>query len=179
MHLESTYQKHLSDLQEISSLVQNSSAITEVDLKTCDVNSLKHLIQQNKVSSESTCRNIHLQYQQILSTHTSFFQDTESNLQKEARMKLEDLTFDIQCFISEHAQFLSPAQSSHLLKFLSSTQRAFREQSDSLVSQRDTLHVLLDAREKENQQEVCLWKNSRMFCWILTVHAERAAKTRF
>ena len=84
------------------------------------------------------------------------FQDTESQLLKEARLKLEDVTFDIQCFISEHTQFLSPAQSSDLLKLLSTTQRAFREQTERLVTQRATLDVLLETREKENQQKVCL-----------------------
>ncbi|KAM9345067.1 uncharacterized protein ABDE67_013959 [Symphorus nematophorus] len=79
--------------------------------------------------------------------------DTQSNLLKEARLKLEDVTFDIQCFISEHAQFLSPAQSSYLLKFLSTTQRAFRDQSERLVTQRSTLDVLLDTREREDREK--------------------------
>lgn len=78
------------------------------------------------------------------------------HLQKEARLKLEDVTFDIQCFISEHTQFLSPAKSSYLLKFLSTTQRAFRDQIERLVTQKSALDVLLDARERENLAEVCL-----------------------
>lgn len=96
------------------------------------------------------------------------FQDTESNVLKEAKLKLEDVTFDVQCFISEHAQFLSPAQSSYLLKFLSSTQRAFRDQTERLVTQRSTLDVLLGTRERENQEKVCLWicyKISQCFPW--------------
>lgn len=80
----------------------------------------------------------------------------EDHLQKEARLKLEDVTFDIQCFISEHTQFLSPAKSSYLLKFLSTTQRAFRDQIERLVTQKSALDVLLDARERENLAEVCL-----------------------
>ncbi|XP_060895593.1 dystonin [Labrus mixtus] len=127
VHLESTYQKHLSDLKELAGIIQHSSEMNDRDLNTCDVELLKDLIQQNR--------------------------DTESNLQKEARLKLEDITFEIQCFISEHAQFLSPAQSSCLLKFLSSTQRAFREQTDRLLTQRSDLEVLLDTWEKENQQK--------------------------
>uniref|UniRef100_A0A8C9ZXZ2 Dystonin n=1 Tax=Sander lucioperca TaxID=283035 RepID=A0A8C9ZXZ2_SANLU len=81
-----------------------------------------------------------------------FFQDF-SSLLKEARIKLEDVTFDIQCFISEHAQFLSPTQSSFLLKFLSTTQRAFRDQTERLVTQRSALDVLLDTRERESQDK--------------------------
>ncbi|XP_041644804.1 dystonin isoform X3 [Cheilinus undulatus] len=125
-YLDSTYQKHLSDLNELVEIIQNSSEITD-NLNACDVDTLSSLIQQNK--------------------------DIESNLQKKARLKLEDLTFEIQCFISEHAQFLSPAQSSYLLKYLSSTQRAFREQTDRLLTQRSDLNVLLDTREKESQQK--------------------------
>ncbi|XP_044068897.1 dystonin isoform X6 [Siniperca chuatsi] len=133
VHLESTYQKHLSDLDELAGLIQNTSEMCDVDFNTCDVHTLKHLIQQNK--------------------------DTESNLLKEARLKLEDITFDIQCFISEHAQFLSPAQSSYLLKFLSTTQRAFRDQTEKLVTQRSALDVLLDTRDREDQEKSLLEKH--------------------
>ncbi|XP_039994293.1 dystonin isoform X4 [Xiphias gladius] len=130
LHLESTYQKHLRDLDELAGLIQNNSEMQGVDLNTCDMDTLKHLIQQNK--------------------------DTESNLLKEARLKLEDVTFDIQCFISEHAQFLIPAHSSYLLKFLSTTQRAFRDQTERLDTYRSTLDVLLDTRERENLEKSLL-----------------------
>lgn len=81
----------------------------------------------------------------------------EGSLLKGAQPLLEDTTFDIQYFISEHAQFLSPAQSRHLLKSLSSLQRALREQTERLASQRQTLEGLLETREKETQQKVWLW----------------------
>ncbi|XP_042071592.1 dystonin isoform X19 [Haplochromis burtoni] len=132
VHLESTYQQHLSDLNTLAGLIQNNSEMLGVDLNTCDVDTLKHLSQQNK--------------------------DMEDHLQKEARLKLEDVTFDIQCFISEHTQFLSPAKSSYLLKFLSTTQRAFRDQIERLVTQKSALDVLLDARERENLAESLLEK---------------------
>nr|XP_023008848.2 dystonin isoform X2 [Maylandia zebra] len=132
VHLESTYQQHLSDLNSLAGLIQNNSEMLGVDLNTCDVDTLKHLSQQNK--------------------------DMEDHLQKEARLKLEDVTFDIQCFISEHTQFLSPAKSSYLLKFLSTTQRAFRDQIERLVTQKSALDVLLDARERENLAESLLEK---------------------
>ncbi|XP_031697543.1 dystonin isoform X18 [Anarrhichthys ocellatus] len=132
MHLESTYQKHLGELDELAGLIQNNSGMCDLDLKPCDVDTLKHLIQQNR--------------------------DSEVML-KEARLRLEDATFDIQCFISEHAQFLSPAQSSYLLKFLSTTQRAFRDQTERLVTQRSALDVLLDTREREIQEKSLLEKH--------------------
>ncbi|KAK1905528.1 Dystonin [Dissostichus eleginoides] len=132
VHLESTYQKHISCLGELVGFIKNNSEKCDMDSKTCDVDTLKHLIQQNK--------------------------DTESSLLKEVRLKLEDVTFDIQCFISEHTQFLSPTQSSHLLKFLSSTQRSFRDQTDRLGTQRSALNVLLDTRERESQEKSLLEK---------------------
>ncbi|XP_008292239.1 dystonin isoform X3 [Stegastes partitus] len=130
VHLESTYQKHLNDLDELAGVIRNASKMCDVDLNTCDVDTLRHLSQQIK--------------------------DMENNLLKEARLKLEDVTFDIQCFISEHTQFLSPAQSSHLLKFLSTTQRAFRDETEKLVTLRSALDVLLDTRERENVEKSVL-----------------------
>ncbi|XP_030603446.1 dystonin isoform X2 [Archocentrus centrarchus] len=132
VNLESTYQQHLSGLNKLAGLIQNNSEMLGVDLNTCDANTLEDLSQQNK--------------------------DMEDHLQKEARLKLEDVTFDVQCFVSEHTQFLSPAQSSYLLKFLSTTQRAFRNQIERLATQRSALAVLLDAREKENLAESLLEK---------------------
>ncbi|XP_033956246.1 dystonin isoform X1 [Pseudochaenichthys georgianus] len=132
VHLESTYQKHIRYLGELAGFIKNNSEKCDMDSKTCDVDTLKHLIQQNE--------------------------DTESSLLKEVRLKLEDVTFDIQCFISEHAQFLSPTQSSHLLKFLSSTQRSFRDQTERLGTQRSALNVLLDTRERESQEKSLLEK---------------------
>lgn len=78
----------------------------------------------------------------------------ETILQKDVRPKLEDVTFDIQYFISEHAQFLSPSQSSYLLKFLNSSQRALRDRTEELAAQRSALNALLDARQRENQEKV-------------------------
>uniref|UniRef100_A0A674CVA4 Dystonin n=1 Tax=Salmo trutta TaxID=8032 RepID=A0A674CVA4_SALTR len=77
----------------------------------------------------------------------------ETNLSVTHR-HLEDTAFDIQYFISEHAQFLSPAQSRHLLKSLSATQRAFKEQTERVANQRRTLERHLEIREDESQQKV-------------------------
>uniref|UniRef100_A0A8B9K9R0 Dystonin n=1 Tax=Astyanax mexicanus TaxID=7994 RepID=A0A8B9K9R0_ASTMX len=56
-------------------------------------------------------------------------QDLEKNLSG-TRQHLEDTAFDVQNFVSEHAQFLNPSQNRQLLKSLSSTQRAFKELMD-------------------------------------------------
>lgn len=77
------------------------------------------------------------------------------NLLSGTKVKLEDITFDVQCFISENTQFLSPAQSSRLLKSLSGAQRAFRDQAEMLVSQRSAWDILLDTRGRDDQEKVC------------------------
>ncbi|XP_047459839.1 dystonin isoform X6 [Mugil cephalus] len=133
VNLEETYQMHLSDLDELAGLIRSNSDTCDVDFDTCDVDTLKRLSQQTK--------------------------DMENNLLKEARLQLEDVTFDIQCFISEHTQFLSPAQSSYLLKFLSTTQRTFRDQIERLGTKRSALDVLLDTREQESQEKSLLDKH--------------------
>uniref|UniRef100_A0A673BP13 Dystonin n=1 Tax=Sphaeramia orbicularis TaxID=375764 RepID=A0A673BP13_9TELE len=94
-----------------------------------------------------------------LQTQIEECQDTESNLVKDGRLKLEDVTFDIQCFISENTQFLSPAKSSYLLKSLSSTQRAFRDQMERLATQRTSLDALLETREREEKEKSLLEKH--------------------
>ncbi|XP_024916584.1 dystonin isoform X7 [Cynoglossus semilaevis] len=136
VQLKSKYQKHLTDLDELAGLVQKYSEIQDVDLNACDVDSLNQMIQQSK--------------------------DTESRLLKEVRHSLEDVTFDIQCFISEHAQFLSAAQSSHLLKFLSSTQRALRDQTEKIVTHRTTLEHVLETKENESHAKSLLEKHKQL-----------------
>lgn len=77
----------------------------------------------------------------------------ETNLSVTHR-HLEDTAFDIQYFISEHAQFLSPAQSRHLLKSLSATQRAIKDLMERVANQRHTLQLQLEISENESQQKV-------------------------
>ncbi|XP_029031772.1 dystonin isoform X27 [Betta splendens] len=125
-HLDAVYQKHLDDLDELVGLIQNSSDTWVVDVNTCNEERLKHLLQQN------------------------------TEMQMEARLKVDDATFDIQSFVSEHTQFLSPAQSSCLLKYLSSTQRALRDHTERLAAQRHALDALLDTRERENKEKSLL-----------------------
>uniref|UniRef100_A0A8C7LGL6 Dystonin n=1 Tax=Oncorhynchus kisutch TaxID=8019 RepID=A0A8C7LGL6_ONCKI len=77
----------------------------------------------------------------------------QNHLKKNRLRHLEDTAFDIQYFISEHAQFLSPTQSRHLLKSLSATQRAFKEQMERVAKQRRILERHLEIREDESQQK--------------------------
>lgn len=151
--MASSYQNHLADLHDIREVIQANSALNDMDASTCDVDTLKLIIQRNKVflNLNHLCS--------PTATHSHYphlFQDSEKNLLSEAKVKLEDATLDVQCFLSENTQFLSPAQSSRLLKSLSSAQRGFRDQAEMLASQRSTWDILLDTRERDNQEKVCL-----------------------
>uniref|UniRef100_A0A8C4Z269 Dystonin n=1 Tax=Gadus morhua TaxID=8049 RepID=A0A8C4Z269_GADMO len=83
--------------------------------------------------------------------------EMESNLQQGVRLVLEDVAFDVQSFVSENTEFLSSAQSKHILKLLSTTQRAFREQTETVAAQRQALEGLqadaLDHVVTEKQKE--------------------------
>ncbi|XP_045078903.1 LOW QUALITY PROTEIN: dystonin [Coregonus clupeaformis] len=137
VHLESTYQELLSTLDQLSGCIHDNSEITcnLGILNTYDVDTVKEMIQKNK--------------------------DMETNVSGTKR-HLEDTAFDIQYFISEHAQFLRPAQSRHLLKSLSATQRSFKEQMERVANQRRTLELHLEIRENESQQK-CLVDKQKEF----------------
>lgn len=75
-------------------------------------------------------------------------------MQQGLRLELEDVAFEVQSFVSENAEFLSSAQSKQILKLLSTTQRAFKEQTEGLAVQRQALQGLLETRERDMQQKV-------------------------
>uniref|UniRef100_A0A4W4F390 Dystonin n=1 Tax=Electrophorus electricus TaxID=8005 RepID=A0A4W4F390_ELEEL len=74
------------------------------------------------------------------------------------RQHLEGIAFDIQYFISENTQFLSPAQNRQLLKSLSATQRKFKELMERVFTQRHILDLHLDIREDESRQQSAMDK---------------------
>lgn len=71
-------------------------------------------------------------------------------------MQLESTAFDVQFFISEHAQDLSPNQSKQLLKLLNTTQKSFQEVQEAITSQVEGLEARLQAAQELGDQQVCL-----------------------
>ncbi|XP_041438126.1 microtubule-actin cross-linking factor 1 isoform X6 [Xenopus laevis] len=59
----------------------------------------------------------------------------------DTRQKLDSIAFDIQFFISEQAQDLTPQQSRTLLRLLNDLQRSFRELSERLVAWEEVLQL--------------------------------------
>lgn len=79
--------------------------------------------------------------------------DMEENLSV-TRQQLEDVAFEVQYFISEHAQYLSPSHSRNLLQSLSATQRAFKDLMEKVSTQRHALDLHLEIKVDENQMKV-------------------------
>ncbi|XP_059422809.1 dystonin-like [Carassius carassius] len=133
IHLETLYQDLLSSLEKVSAYMQdNSEMVSKLDIMDADnIGIIKNKIQQNT--------------------------DIEKDLSG-TRQLLEDAAFDIQNFISDHAQFLSPTHSRHLLRALSTTQRSFKELMDRVFTQRQTLEVQLEICEDEAQQQAAVEK---------------------
>lgn len=72
------------------------------------------------------------------------------------KMQLDSIAFDVQFFISEHAQDLSPNQSKQLLRLLNSTQKCFQEVQETITSQMESLEGLLRTAQDLGDQKVCL-----------------------
>ncbi|XP_048863754.1 dystonin isoform X8 [Brienomyrus brachyistius] len=126
LHLESSFQDLIRYLQKISvSIDQTSETVSRLGIMNMDdLDKIKEQIQQIK--------------------------DMEEN-QSVTRQQLEDIAFEVQYFISENTQYLSPSQSRNLLQSLSATQRAFKDLMEKVSTQRHTLDLHLEIRVDESQ----------------------------
>uniref|UniRef100_UPI00398F0CEB microtubule-actin cross-linking factor 1 isoform X2 n=1 Tax=Pristiophorus japonicus TaxID=55135 RepID=UPI00398F0CEB len=86
---------------------------------------------------------------------------------------IDDAAFDIQFFISERAQDLTPQQSRQLLRLLNELQRSFREISEKVVAQTEALDLHLQDKEsveskkaRQEQQEECRQKLDELSTWL-------------
>eukprot|EP00062_Callorhinchus_milii_P022483 gi/632980302/ref/XP_007906959.1/ PREDICTED: microtubule-actin cross-linking factor 1 isoform X3 [Callorhinchus milii] len=86
---------------------------------------------------------------------------------------MDAAAFDVQYFISEHAQDLTPQQSRQLLRMLNELQKSFREISETILLQTEALDVHLRDKESveskkalQEQQEKCGQKLEREILWL-------------
>lgn len=70
-------------------------------------------------------------------------------------MELESTALDVQFFISECAQDLSPNQSKQLLRLLNATQKRFQEMQEEIRCQVDHVGTLLEKAQVLVDQKVC------------------------
>ncbi|XP_067390069.1 microtubule-actin cross-linking factor 1 isoform X4 [Emydura macquarii macquarii] len=86
------------------------------------------------------------------------------------KSELDATAFDIQFFISEHAQDLTPQQSRQLLRQLNELQKSFRDLSERVAAQAEVLQVCLRQVEQTDEtlqeqqamrsrklEELCTW----------------------
>lgn len=72
------------------------------------------------------------------------------------KVQLETTAFDVQFFISEYAQDLSPNQSKQLLRLLNTTQKCFLDVQESVTTQVERLETQLQLEQDLDDQKVCL-----------------------
>ncbi|XP_039236363.1 dystonin isoform X15 [Pipra filicauda] len=138
------HQQLLSKLQRFSDwITENSKIINDFTMNTNDIEEMKRSLQLFKNNAaEFSCE----------------------------KMQLESTAFDVQFFISEHAEDLSPSQSKQLLRLLNTTQKSFQEAQEAITSQVESLETQLQAVQelgaqkdvaerqqecKEKLQEIC------------------------
>lgn len=87
-------------------------------------------------------------------------------------MQLETTAFDVQFFISEHAQDLSPTQSKQLLRLLNATQKCFLDVQESVVAQVECVETQLQQEQDLDDQKVCLslWSWNLLLLVLLCIH---------
>ncbi|XP_073937961.1 dystonin isoform X28 [Castor canadensis] len=69
------------------------------------------------------------------------------------KSQLETTAFDVQFFISEYAQVLSPCQSRQLLRLLNTTQKSFLDVQESAAAQVDLLETQLQLEQDLDDQK--------------------------
>lgn len=82
------------------------------------------------------------------------------------KSQLDALAFDIQFFISEHAQDLSPQQNRQLLRLLNELQRSFQDLVEQTTAQMDTLQGHFQQMEQAAQVKVRLNQRLGSICFL-------------
>ncbi|XP_044277484.1 dystonin isoform X7 [Varanus komodoensis] len=112
------HQEYLVKLQDFSEwITEKSEAANNLKVEACAMEEMKRRFQLFKdLEKELGCR----------------------------KMQLESTALDIQFFISEHAQDLSPNQSKQLLRLLNTTQKHFQEMQETIRTQMNIFETLLE-----------------------------------
>jgi len=84
----------------------------------------------------------------------------------ERKSQLDALAFDIQFFISEHAQDLSPQQNRQMLRLLNELQRSFQDLVEQTAAQMDALQGHFQQMEQAAQVKVRLNQRLGSLCLL-------------
>uniref|UniRef100_A0A4W3HHI4 Microtubule actin crosslinking factor 1 n=1 Tax=Callorhinchus milii TaxID=7868 RepID=A0A4W3HHI4_CALMI len=140
-------QQLLKALEKDSKNLQKS--FTSVSLNFC-------FYLQSKVNTE--CEQLQKTLERLVDWVTQTAQSEPLSLTKS---DMDAAAFDVQYFISEHAQDLTPQQSRQLLRMLNELQKSFREISETILED-----VLVSVQALQEQQEKCGQKLEREILWL-------------
>ncbi|XP_077146122.1 dystonin isoform X1 [Ranitomeya variabilis] len=124
--LAETHRDLLNRLQVLADWITSSNEKINISMSSNDVDIIKQTIQSLKALSNDVSGQ---------------------------KVELEATAFDVQFFISEHAQDLSPNQSKELLRSLNATQKRFQEAKKWISSHMEALESRLLAAQDLNEQK--------------------------
>ncbi|KAM4042423.1 dystonin isoform 16-T16 [Anomaloglossus baeobatrachus] len=124
--LAKTHRDLLNRLQVLADWITSSNETLDISIISYDVDVIKQSMQSLKALSNDV---------------------------SEQKVELETTAFDIQFFISEHAQDLSPNQSKQLLRSLNATQKMFQDAQKRITSHTESLNSRLLAAQDLSEQK--------------------------
>ncbi|XP_031222960.1 dystonin isoform X6 [Mastomys coucha] len=106
-----------------------------------------------KSTSVKDIQTVNVQDTELIKKSVKFLKNVLTDL-SHTKMQLETTAFDVQSFISDHAQDLSPNQSRQLLRLLNTTQKCFLDLQELVTTEADRLEALLQLEQGLGHQKV-------------------------
>ncbi|XP_017170178.1 dystonin isoform X9 [Mus musculus] len=106
-----------------------------------------------KSRSVKAIQTVNVQDTELVKNSVKFLKNVLADL-SHTKMQLETTAFDVQSFISDYAQDLSPSQSRQLLRLLNTTQKGFLDLQELVTTEADRLEALLQLEQELGHQKV-------------------------
>ncbi|XP_032756786.1 dystonin isoform X2 [Rattus rattus] len=106
-----------------------------------------------KSRSVEDIQTVNVQDTELVKNSVKFLKNVLTDL-SHTKVQLETTAFDIQSFISDYAQDLSPNQSRQLLRLLNTTQKCFLDMQELVTSEVVRLETLLQLEQELGHQKV-------------------------
>ncbi|XP_076771221.1 dystonin isoform X4 [Arvicanthis niloticus] len=106
-----------------------------------------------KSKSVKDIQTVNVQDSELVKNSVKFLKNVLTDL-SHTKMQLETTAFDVQSFISDYAQDLSPNQSRQLLRLLNTTQKCFLDLQELVTTEADRLEALLQFEQELGHQKV-------------------------
>nr|XP_048286368.1 dystonin isoform X17 [Myodes glareolus] len=106
-----------------------------------------------KSKSVEDIQTVNIQDTELVKENVKFLKDVLRDL-THTKVQLETTAFDIQSFISDYAQDLSPSQSRQLLRLLNTTQKGFLDVQELVTTEAGRLETRLHREQELGHQKV-------------------------